>query len=123
MKKGLVLTLAVLALSVAGMAGPKAKNPGFKLPWDSEVAGKNLKEGEYQVSVEGGTATISRNGKTVLTIAVRSEEGTVPYRDNNTVAYGPDGRHVAEIRLAGTTTKLLVEGPAPAASGAAGGKN
>jgi hypothetical protein len=121
MKKSFLLTVVVLALSVAAMAGPKVKTHGFTLLWNSEVGGKELKEGDYEVAVDGDTAKISRNGKVVWTVAVRSEEVATKY-ENNSVGYGPDGRHIAEIRLAGTNTKLHVEGPAPAAPGMASGK-
>ena len=122
MKKGFVMVLVVLALSVAAMAAPKVKKQDFELLRVSEIAGTQLQPGDYQVSVDGGTATVYRNGKSVATFAVRSEQGPVKYQVN-AVVYQEDRRSVTEIRLAGTATKLHVEGSAAGIAGMAGGKN
>ncbi len=121
MKKGFVMFVTVMALSVAAMAAPKAKKQNFELLRDSEIAGTQLKPGDYQVSVDNGIATVYHNGKSVGSFTVRSEEGATKF-EGTQVVYSTDDHKVIEIRLAGTSTKLHVEAPA-GVSGAASGKN
>jgi hypothetical protein len=120
MKKGFVLALAVFTLSLAAMASPKTKKQDFRLLRDSEIAGTELKAGQYQVSVDAGMATIYHGGKQVANFAVRAE--TVPQKfDDNAVVYESNGHSVLELRLAGSATKLRLEAN-QAMSGSASGK-
>ena len=118
MKKSFVTSVMVLALTVAALAAPKVKKQDLVLVKDSEVAGTVLKAGDYQVAVEGGTATFYHNGKIVATFAVRNQE--VPEKfQQSAVAYDTGSRNLREIRMAGSNVKLVVEG---SVSGAANGK-
>ena len=121
MKKTFVCALTVLALTLTAAAEPKTKKQDLKLFWSSEIAGTQLKAGDYQVSVDGSQATLYRGGKRIATFAVHSEAVTEKY-EKNSVVYEGNERAVKEIRLAGSAAKLVVDGPATSAAGA-GGKN
>ena len=121
MKKGMVCAVTVLALTLTAAAQmqAKSKKQDLQLFWDTEVAGTTLKPGDYKVGVDGSTATVYKGGKSVATFAVRSEAVGEKFRASS-VVYGGNDRILREIRIGGTTTKLIVEGAA-AAGGA--GKN
>lgn len=121
MKKTFLATITVLVLSMVASAATLKGKKDLTLFLDSDIAGTHLKAGDYRIGVEGSTATIYREGKSVATFAVSAEENATKYQAN-TVVYAGGERSVKEIRLGGTATKLVLqEGSASAA--AAGGKN
>ena len=123
MKKGIVCAMTVLALTLTAAAQAqvqaKSKKQDLQLFWDTEVAGTTLKPGDYKVGVDGTTATVYKGGKSVATFAVRSETAGEKFHASS-VVYGGNDRILKEIRIGGTTTKLIVEGAAAAVSGGAG---
>jgi hypothetical protein len=122
MKKAIVCAVTVLALSLTAMASPKAKKQDLALFLTSDVAGTQLKPGQYQVSVEESQATLYRDGKAVATFPVRSETAAEKFPANSVLYDGPSSK-VLEIRLGGTTTKLVLDGSNTSAAGSAGGRN
>src|SRR5258708_40180408 len=109
MKKGFVLAVTVVALSLLASAAPKVKRQNVKLFLETQVAGTQLKPGEYQVAVEGDTATVFHNGKEVAKTAIRSEDAGHKF-ETNSMLYGEDGKTLREIRLEGAKNKVVGEG-------------
>jgi hypothetical protein len=73
----------------------------------STIAGKELKPGDYKLSVENGTAVLSM-GKEKIETPVKLETSDAKY-SSTSVRYTTDSgkMKVTEIRLGGTTTKVL----------------
>ena len=111
MRKGFVLAVTVLAFTLVASAGPKAKKQAVTLFLDTEIAGTQLRAGDYQVAIENGTAIFFRSGKEVAKTAVRGEDAGQKY-ETNSMVYGEDGKSLREIRLGGSKTKLVIEGGA-----------
>ena len=116
MKKGPMVVLAVLALSLAASAGSRVKRHTVKLFHPTEINGVELKPGEYAVAVEEGQVIFSQGRKELAKAAVRVEENTGKY-SANTMVYAGDEHILLEIRLAGSAEKLLLEGAASAGAG------
>jgi hypothetical protein len=102
MMKKLLLSLATVALAVAGAATHTVRifDPVY-------LNGHELKPGDYKLELKDGTAVL-RSGKDTIESPVKVENGdskfgttTVRY---STVAGKPT---VEEIRLRGTNTKLV----------------
>ena len=102
--KKFVLTFAVLALGVAGAAEKRS----ITLFQPTVIGGQELKAGEYRMEIKDNKLSI-KDGKRVIEADVRVE--TEGRKFNTTsVRYLPDNQ-VREIRIGGTTTKLVL-GPA-----------
>lgn len=73
----------------------------------STVAGKELKPGEYKLTVENDKAVIKK-GKESVEAAVKTETGDEKFRAT-TVRYTDENGQmkIREIRLGGTNTKLI----------------
>ena len=73
----------------------------------STVAGKDLKAGEYKLTVENDKATISK-GKEKVESTVKIETGDAKFSATS-VRYTEDNgkSKVQEIRLGGTNTKVV----------------
>ncbi|MBK5292804.1 MAG: hypothetical protein JJE04_14160 [Acidobacteriia bacterium] len=100
--------ISILALAAVAFAGG-AQTHRIKLFQDSIVNGTELKSGDYKVTVEDGRAVLS-NGKSKAESAVKVEPAESKF-DSTSVRYqNGDGKYrVKEIRLGGTTTKLVFE--------------
>lgn len=91
------------ALALAGSAN--SYKVTFFMP--SEVAGKQLRAGEYRIEVSGDKATI-RVGKEVIQAPVTVETGTTKFSSTSTRYKSTDGKaKVDQIRVGGTTTTLV----------------
>ncbi len=100
---------AILALVVASAGTVPAPGSSYKvtLTQPSVVKGSDLKAGEYQVTVGADKATFVA-GKTNVETAVKIETGTEKYRSTAVRYTTENGKAViSEIRLGGTTTRLL----------------
>ena len=102
MLKKLVLSFAIAALAVAS-----AETYSLTLYQPSVLKGTELKAGSYKIDVNGAKATLSSGKKSVEvpvaveTMATKSAATTVRFSNEG-------GKYsIAEIRLAGTTTKLV----------------
>jgi hypothetical protein len=103
--KKILLSFATVALAVASAA----QTHRVTLFQPSVVAGTELKPGEYKVTVEGDKATLT-SGKTSVSANVKTETADSKF-SSTTVRYSNgDGKYtVQEIRLGGTTTKVVFE--------------
>ena len=101
-----MLGIGVFALAVASAA----TSYRVTIFSPSNVAGTEVKPGEYRLEVKDGKAVL-KQGKTVVEAAVRVETADKKFSDNS-IKY--EGSKVQEIRIGGTTTRLVFEGGASA---------
>jgi hypothetical protein len=103
--KKVLFSFATLALAVASAASSYR----ITLFQPSLVAGTELKPGDYKVTLKDNKAVIT-SGKTSVEATVKSETADSKY-SSTTVRYSNgDGKYrLQEIRLGGTTTKLVFE--------------
>ena len=102
MKKKLVLAFAVIGLAVAS-----AKTYNLTLYSPASVGDTKLAAGAYTVELKDSKAVI-KNGTVHGEFPVKVEPGEKKY-DSTTVRFNnSDGKmQIEEIRLGGTTTKLV----------------
>jgi hypothetical protein len=102
MMKKLLLSLATVALAVASAATHSVKifDPVY-------LNGHELKPGDYKLELKEGTAVL-KIGKETIEAPVKVENGDSKF-SSTTVRYNNIGGKptVEEIRLRGTTTKLV----------------
>ena len=98
--KRLMFGLGTVALAVASAAGSNRVD----LTQPAWVGDTQLKPGSYKVDVEGGTAVFT-SGKTVVKapVTVEKADHTVSMTEVETTK----GSKITEIRLAGTSTRLI----------------
>jgi hypothetical protein len=106
MIKKSILGLVILGIGVVSAA------TNTKVVFQNDVAinGSIVKAGEYKVEVNDGLATL-KQGKTVLEAHVKLEENASKFSDTTVKLSGKD---VDEIRIGGTRTRVVFEGPATA---------
>jgi hypothetical protein len=107
MRKITVLVCALIAGSLTVSAAAKRHTIKFFGPTD--VNGVELKPGEYDVALEGGTAVFYRGRKEVAKAPAHEEQNAKKY-DISTIVYRADQRVLNEIRIGGSTTKLVLTG-------------
>lgn len=93
---------------VAGLAVASARSYTVSLFQPTMVGTTELKPGEYKIEVNNQTAVI-RQGKVKTESPVKVEENDTKF-DATVVRYvnNADGKkHIQEIRIGGTKTKLL----------------
>jgi hypothetical protein len=100
MFKKLILSFATVALAVASAA-----TYNVTLYQDSKLSGTTLKPGDYRVEVKNNTV-ILKGHKETAQVAVRTETNDKKFTGTS-VLYN-DKDEVTEIRLGGTTTKLIL---------------
>jgi hypothetical protein len=99
----LMLSFGTLALAIASAAS----SYHFSLFQSSFVAGKELKPGDYKIELNGDKATI-KVGKQMIEAPVKVENGTQKFVETSVRYNTADGKSVVtEIRLGGTSTKLV----------------
>jgi len=111
MKKALAMMFAI-GISVAYAAS----SYHVTLYKPTTVNGTQLKPGDIKVEIQGDKIVI-KQGKTTVESNVTVQNGSQKF-DASTVSYSGDSvTQIQEIRLGGTTTKLLFEtGPKVAAA-------
>ncbi len=106
-------TMKSLAIAVIALAGTLAyagnSNYRVNLYRSTVVNGTELKAGEVKVEIRDNKA-ILKQGKTTAEVGVKVENGAQKFL-STTVGYGSDSsvNDLQEIRLGGTSTKLLFE--------------
>lgn len=103
MLKKITVSFATLALAVASAAS------GYKLNLfqPTTVKGQELKAGEYRLEVKDDKAVISA-GKQSVEVPVKVENGSEKFRSTSVRYENSNGTmKIQEIRLGGTTTKLV----------------
>ena len=99
-----VFVLAALLLSLTVMA--KSKRYEVAFPSAVQAGGMQVKEGTYQVEVEGGTATFYQGKKEIGKVPVRTEEVG---KKIEITRVDVSGDRLVSIELGGTKTKLNME--------------
>ncbi len=100
MLKKLILSFTTVALMVASAA-----TYNVTLFQDSKVNGKSLKPGDYRLEVKDN-AVVLKNKKDVTEAAARTETSAKKFSDTSVLYNNKD--EVTEIRLGGTTTKIIL---------------
>ncbi len=100
----LTLAFATLALAIASAAS--SYRVTFFEP--TVIGGSELKPGDYKIEVNGDKATIRAGKNNTVEAPVKVETANEKF-SNTTVRYAKaDGKNrIEEIRLGGTTTKLV----------------
>lgn len=113
MKSKIILAFATLALAIASAASSYRVTLSDKT-W---VNGTELKPGDYKVQVEGDKATL-KSGKTVVEAPVKVENGTEKFSNTSVAIDNATGKPVVkEIRVGGSTTKIVFQGAGSPANG------
>jgi hypothetical protein len=118
MRKHVVLAVALAAFTLTAVAGEKVKKHSMKIFNPTEVNGVQLRPGDYAVAFSEGSAIFYRDGKEVAKAAARKEDAPSKFASNSLLYLG-DERTLSEIRLGGTSQKVILEGVTAAKSGAA----
>ena len=106
MLKRFVLAFAILALAVASAGTvPGSHTYTITLIQPAVVNGTQLKPGDYKLTVEP-TKVFIRNGKDVIDIPSAKVESVDNKFDTTALRY--TGDKLAEIRLGGTKTRIIV---------------
>jgi len=107
----IVLILAVLALVASAGTIPAHGIYKFSLDRPSVVKGTVLTPGEYKISLGDAKVTITTNkGKVALETAAKIESAPKKYADTVVGFDSENGKpQITEIRLGGTTTKVVFE--------------
>lgn len=104
----LLIAFSVLALSIASAANTYR----VTIFTDSTVGGKTLKPGEYKVELKENKALFVLGKKESIEVPVRVETAESKNRETSIKT---DNGAIQEIRIGGTSTKLVfVNGPAGA---------
>jgi hypothetical protein len=103
MKRIFLTILAFAGLAIAGM-----KTYTVNLLEPAMLGTAELKAGEYQLQVDG-VKVVVHTGKTAVEAPVKAETNGSKY-PATTVRLAENGgkRHITEICLGGTTTKLVI---------------
>lgn len=103
MTKKILIAFATLALAVAGAASSYR----VTLFQKSEIGGKQLKPGDYKMSLDGDKVVLSQGKDTVE--ATGKVESTSTKFSTTTVRYsgGESNSRIQEIRIGGTNTKVV----------------
>jgi hypothetical protein len=98
-----MLSFGTLALAIASAAS----SYHFSIFQPSIFGGKELKPGDYKLQLNGDKATV-KVGKETLEATVKVENGTEKFSETSLRYSTADGKMtVQEIRLGGTTTRLV----------------
>jgi hypothetical protein len=97
----------LLLATSAGLALCAGKSYTVELYQPVVVGATELKPGEYRMDVAGEKAVL-RRGKVQAEATVKEEDGDAKYGGTSVIFADKDGkRHIQEIRLGGTKTKLV----------------
>jgi len=115
MKKTIVFSIILLTVTLAASAGAKVQKLDVSLSVPTTVAGVELKAGDYkvQISADDSVVTFYQGSTEVAKAAVHAQTNGTKYsfteldRANQTLK---------EIHVAGTTTNLVIDGPAKSAT-------
>ncbi len=104
-----LVVFAIVALVIASAGAIPAPGSTFrvKISQASVVKGTDLKPGEYKVSMGADKVTFSA-GKTTVEAPVKIETATEKFETTAVRYVTENGKNVvSEIRIGGTTTRLL----------------
>ncbi len=106
MVKNVLLGFASVALAVASAA---SYNVTFYTP--VTVNGSQLKAGDYKLELKDNNTVVLKQGKSVTEASVKVENDSQKFSRN---AVRMNGEQVEEIRLGGTSTRVVFEKPSNA---------
>jgi len=111
MKKTFVFSIVLLTATLLASASVKVQKLDVSFSGPMTVAGVQLKAGNYQVRVNAeDTVTIFyHNGAEVAKAAVHSQANNSRYAANELIE---DAQVLKELHIGGTTTDLIIDGPA-----------
>jgi hypothetical protein len=100
----------ITLFALAGLAlASAAQSHRVTLYQDSVVNGTELKSGEYKVTVDNDKVVIT-NGRNKAEASVKVETADSKFRSTSVRYLNGDGAYkVKEIRIGGTTTKLVFD--------------
>jgi hypothetical protein len=115
MKKTIVFSIILLTVTLAASAGAKVQKLDISFSGPTTVAGVELKAGEYklQVSADDSVVTFYQGTTEVAKAAVHAQTNGTKYAFNE---LDRSNQTLKEIHLAGTTTNLVIDGPAKGAT-------
>jgi hypothetical protein len=101
MVKNVLLGFASVALAVASAA---SYNVTFYQP--VMINGAQLKPGDYKLELKDNSMAVLKQGKSVTEVPVKVESDSQKFSRN---AVRMDGEKLQEIRLGGTSTRVVFE--------------
>ncbi|MGH7973602.1 MAG: hypothetical protein ACREIC_33205 [Limisphaerales bacterium] len=108
--KKLVFAFATVALAAASAASNSFNLTIYQPTW---VEGTQLKPGDYKVQMQGDKAVI-KSGKNAIEVPVKVETAGQKY--NSTAIRVDSNQKLEEIRVGGTSTRILFPAAASAAA-------
>lgn len=101
-----ILVLSAIFLFSVGLCA--AKTFTVKLHQPTEIAGQELKPGNYKVELTESTATLT-NGRVKVETAIKQEQSDERF-STTSVRYTDDNgkMKIREIRVGGTNTKVVM---------------
>ncbi|HEX4748421.1 MAG TPA: hypothetical protein VH302_02665 [Bryobacteraceae bacterium] len=112
MLKKILITLSTAGALVVSAAGLTYK---VSLLDDSTIGGKQFKAGDYKVELKDNDTALVTKGKKSVEVAVKTE--TAPSKFSTTEIEYVNDHQVQEIRIGGTTTRLVFSGANTASNG------
>ena len=104
---------SMLILGAIALSATAAETYKVSLPEPTIVAGRELKPGDYRVEVDGGRAVIKDGKKTVAESPVKVETANEKFAATKVRYDNGGGKYnLQEIRIGGTSTKLVFAGEA-----------
>jgi hypothetical protein len=100
--------IALAFLSAGVMTMSAAGTYKVSLHQDAVVGGKQVKAGDYKIEVKDNNTAVLKRGKDSVEVPVKAETAESKFRSTQ-VQY-TEGRNLTEIRVGGTTTKLIFGG-------------
>ena len=110
-----MLNKLILSLVTVGVMIASAATYKVSIHQDSVVNGQSLKAGDYKVEVKDNNTAVLVKGKQSVEVPVRTE--TAPAKFASTQIQYADSNKLQEIRVGGTTTKLVFGSPASTPAG------
>lgn len=103
-----MLNRIALAFLTAGVMTMSAATYKVSLHQDAMVDGKQVKAGDYKIEVKDNNTAVLSQGKKTFEVPVKTE--TAQSKFSSTQIQYTEGNNLQEIRVGGTTTKLVFGG-------------
>ena len=103
-----MLNRIALTLLTAGVMTMSAASYRVSLHQDAMVDGKQVKAGDYKIEVKDNNTAVLSQGKKTVEVSVKTETADSKFASTQVQYTG--GNNLQEIRVGGTTTKLIFGG-------------
>jgi hypothetical protein len=112
-----MLKKTLLTLTTAGLMTLSAAGLTYKVSLldNSVIAGQQVKAGDYKIELKDSNTAVLIHGK--KSIEVPAKEETNPTKFSTTELQYSNNNQLVEIRVGGTTTKIVFGGTNNSASG------